>query len=402
MVGEPLIPEVGVLALPYHRFGTSWMTPHHVISRLAYYFQVVWMEPAHHWREIGALSARRAAIARLRPGLLPGLDVYVPEPWLFDSYRSRWLQRFMLKARVRRGWERLRRRGCRSQVLYLWHYQFEAALEAASYDLSLYHIDDEYSFTPDPPPMPALERRVIGAVDQVFAISPRLLERKGGINPHMAFAPEAVDYRLYSTPAPEPADLASIPHPRIGYTGTIKVQLDWHLLRGLAERYPAWSFVFVGPKRLDPETGAIAEAMERLGNVHFLGEKRVKEVAAYPQHFDACIMPYLVDNYTHNIFPLKLHEYLACGKPVIGSRIRSLLDYDAVIALAGSLDEWSEQLTDALAPAAFTPGAIAARQEAARLADWSDRTYEIARIICERLGPQYTSRLRRLVIETPI
>ena len=391
-----------MLALPYHRYGTSWMTPHHVMSRLAHYFQVVWLEPAHHWREIGSLPAHRAAIDRLQPGLLPGFDVYVPEPWLFNIHSPGWLHRFMFTARVRRAWKRLQRSGCRTRVLYLWHYQFEAALEAAGYDLSLYHIDDEYSFTPDPPPMPSIERRVIEAVDQVFAISPRLLERKGGINRHMAFAPEAVDFRLYSTPAPAPPDIASIPHPRIGYTGTIKVQLDWRLMRSLAERHPAWSFVFVGPHRLDAETGAIAAAMARLPNVHFLGEKRVKEVAAYPQHFDACIMPYLVDNYTHNIFPLKLHEYLASGKPVIGSPIRSLLDYDGLIGLASSLDEWSELLTAALAPAALASGAVAARQEAARRADWSDRTFEIARIICERLGPQYRSRLRRLVVETPI
>ena len=37
-------------------------------------------------------------------------------------------------------------------------------------------------------------------MDNVSAISPVLMERKGGINPHMTFAPEGVDFALYSTP----------------------------------------------------------------------------------------------------------------------------------------------------------------------------------------------------------
>jgi glycosyltransferase involved in cell wall biosynthesis len=377
------------------------MTPHHVMSRLASYFQVLWLEPAHHWRELRVLSARRSGIEFHRPGLPPGFDIYVPEFWLFDINRPSWLQRFLLAARTRQGWRRLRGRGCTDLVLYLWHYQFEAALRTPHHQ-SLYHIDDEYSFSPHPPPMSDAERRVIGAVDQVFAISPRLLERKGGINPRTEFAPEGVDYRRYATPVPAPEDIASIPPPRIGYSGWVKVQLDWPLLRALAARHPEWSFVFVGPERLDAPSTAIVADLRRMPNVHFLGPKSVKELAAYPQHFDACIMPYLVNDYTHNIYPLKLHEYLASGKPVIGSPIRTLLDFREVVALASTLDDWSERLAESLTGAALAPAAVLARQTTARRFDWSELTFDIARTICERLGPQYAGRLRKLVVDTTI
>src|SRR5258705_4212509 len=30
---------------------------------------------------------------------------------------------------------------------------------------------------------------------------------------------------------------------------------------------------------------------------------------SYPQHFDCCVMPYAVTNYTESIYPMKLHEY---------------------------------------------------------------------------------------------
>ena len=343
----PLIPDVGILALPYHHFGSRWLTPHHVMTRLASYFHVLWLEPAHHWREIQSLTARRQAIPKLVYSIPSSFHVHISEPWLPDMHRPSWMRRMLSAARIRRGWGVLKHQGCRKLVLHLWHYQFESALAVGRQNLSLYHIDDEYSFSPEPPPMDPGELRVLRAVDQVFAISPGLMERKGGVNPHMTCIPEGVDYRLYSTPVPEPVDIATIPHPRIGYTGTLKLQLDWLLLRDLARRHPRWSFVFVGPRVLNGELGAIVDEMSHLGNVHLLGQKTIRDLAAYPQHFDVCIMPYLVNGYTNNIYPLKLHEYLASGRPVVGSPVRSLKDFSKVIALATTPDEWSCSLATA-------------------------------------------------------
>ena len=194
--GIPLLPDVGVLALPYHRFSARWMTPHHVMTRLASYFHVVWLDPSHGWREAREQPARRRAAAKLLRTLPKAFDIYVSEPWLFDVHRPAWLRRRLFETRMSRAWRRLEARGCRTLVLHLWHHQFERALQMNRSHLSLYHIDDEYSFSPDPPPMAPAERRVIEKVDQVFVISPGLMERKRGINPHMGFAPEGVDYSL--------------------------------------------------------------------------------------------------------------------------------------------------------------------------------------------------------------
>jgi glycosyltransferase involved in cell wall biosynthesis len=398
----PLLPEVGLLAMPYHHFDSSWMTPHHLLTRLASYFQVIWLEPAHHWREAPDLNDRQQTIEQLTHKLPPSFHVYVPEPWLPDVYRLSWLRHLLLCARVRRGWRRLEGLGCSTRVLYLWHYQFEPAFAVHRQDLSLYHIEDEYSFAREPPPMDLRELKLLREVDQVFVHSPQLMERKGWINPNTAFVPNGVDYRLYSTAVPEPRDIASIPHPRIGYTGNLKTQLDWRLLRDVATRRPEWSFVFVGPRlSLTAEDRALLDEMSRRKNVYLLGEKSVKALAAYPQHFDVCIMPYVLNGYTQNIYPLKLHEYLASGRPVVGSPIRSLKDFHEVIALASSADEWCEALASALTPAAGAPAAAAARQNIARQYDWSELTYTIARTICERLNPELVKRIEKVTIDTP-
>jgi glycosyltransferase involved in cell wall biosynthesis len=394
---SPLFSDVGILALIYHNWDSVWMTPHHVLTRLAHYFHIVWSEPPHGWRDVyQSLGKKRISTVNSDFSIPPGFQLYIPEPWLPKFYRPDWLSRFTFGQRLRQGARLLKRKGCRKFVLYLWHPQFEPALYSYGFDLKLYHIDDDYSFLPTPPPIDPGEVRVLSSVDQVFVVSPRLLERKGGINPHTTLMPEGVDYQLYATPSTEPDDLAGIPRPRIGYTGNLKAQLDWSLLRELVRRHSEWQFVFVGPPKAHPGVGELMSEMSQRTNVHFLGPKSVTTLASYPQHFDVCIMPYRVNEYTNNIYPLKLHEYLASGRPVVGSPIRSLQDFSNVIALADGLEEWSHTLARALEPTALCPQTIAVRQKIARDHDWGELLHSLARTICDRLGPEYSEQLRAL------
>jgi glycosyltransferase involved in cell wall biosynthesis len=292
----------------------------------------------------------------------------------------------MFDSRLQRARNLLISRGCRKIILYIWRPEFGCALNSIPFDLSCYHIDDEYSFSDVELEIDPGEAAMIKKVDQVFIHSPGLMEKKGTINPHTTFIPNGVDFTAYANPAPEPHDLASIPRPRIGYTGYIKKQLDWPLILELAKRHKEWSFVFVGPKSPHPEILAALQELSSFHNVYFLGAKSTWALAAYPQHFDACIMPYRVNAYTNNIYPLKLHEYLASGRPIVSSLIRSLREFSKVIALANGFEEWSNALTRTLEPAASCPEAAAARRRIACEFDWNKLAQVIAQSLCDSLG----------------
>jgi len=142
------------------------------------------------------------------------------------------------------------------------------------------------------------------------------------------------------------------------------------------------------------------ETLSRRPNVHFLGAKSSAELAQYPQHFDVCTMPYVVDGYTDNIYPLKLHEYLACGRPVVGTPIRSLKDFSQVIiGLASGLEEWSAALSAGLALQSASSAAASARQAVASQYDWSVLIHRIAATICAQLGADVAARLRRIDVD---
>lgn len=379
--GEPQFRDIGVIAVVPNRWTDPWMPRHQLLSRIARWYHVAWVDPAPHWRLV--LKDRgRFRVRDTQPA--PGVTEIAHNVPSF--HKAPWLRDAALGARLRRARRLLRRNGARSIVLYLWRPEYEPALSLVEHDVSCYHIDDEYTFSTDDRPVPAHEERLLRAVDRVFIHSEALLRKKGGLNPNTLSVPNGVDYDAFAAPAPEPPDLRDIPRPRIGYAGWLKRQLDWDLLLELASAHPVWSFVFVGPRKAHTEIDEPVRALEALPNVHFLGRKSVAELARYPQHFDACIMPYRVDGYTQYIYPLKLHEYLASGRPVVGSPLPALEPFGDVVALPRNAHEWSAALEEALSPGMNAADVRAARQEIARAHDWLPLARQVAGAIAHAAG----------------
>jgi glycosyltransferase involved in cell wall biosynthesis len=378
--------KVGVVALVPDQWKPCWESRHQVLSRLAGYFPVVWVNHPHGWRDCFSALQQRLASSTVYPTTTEALQIYQPEPWLPLLGRPAWLARLTSQQRLKRAIDLLRARGCTRFVLYIWRPEFASAVREIQHDLSIYHVDDEYSFSPTEIEVSLAERRLFESVGQVFIHSPALIRKKGEFNPNTEFVPNGVDYKLYATAVPEPEDLRNIPRPRIGYVGTLKRMLNWPLLLELSASHPQWSFVFVGPKGPHREIEGMLELMSRRPNVHFLGGKPTDCLGGYPQHFDVCTMPYQVDDYTKYIYPLKMHEYLASGKPVVSAPIRSVEEFRDVIALAKTSEDWSRALENALSSEENAPNRCAQRQRVAREHDWELLVDRIARTIARRLG----------------
>jgi hypothetical protein len=385
----PMLPDVGVLALVPEPWSVVWQLRHQILRRLARYFHVVWANPPLHWRSTLNGMWRPQAERHAHP---PGFHVHSAEVWLPKFYRSSWLASLTSRLRLEHARNILTRAGCEAILLSLWRPEFADAIRHLPSCQSCYHIDDEYSFSEVEVPLGDQERTLIAQVDQVFVSSPGLRLKKGGINRHTAFIPNGVDYAAYAAIYPEPADLATIPRPRIGYCGVLKLQLDWPLLLRLTQLRPNWSFVFVGPIQ-DPGTKRAVQQLAAQPNVHLLGCKPAYELPPYPQHFDVCVMPYRVTDYTRYIYPLKLHEYLATGRPVVGVPIPSLECFADVMTLARDAEGWIVALDEALTAAANSPARQAARRAIARNHDWEGLVRHMARVLAKRLGPSYVRRL---------
>ena len=63
-------------------------------------------------------------------------------------------------------------------------------------------------------------------------------------------------------------------------------------------------------------------------NIFFLGKKKHSELQNYIKNFDCGIMPYKINKFTDAIYPAKLNELLAVGKPVISTNIYEVSFYN--------------------------------------------------------------------------
>ena len=383
MANSPLIPEVGVIALVADDWSREWMSRHQILTRLANYFQVVWVNPSPEWRH----NFKRQEIkADQTPAMASGFQVYEAELWFPKFYRPRKIAAYIFQKRLERARDLLRKRGCRKIVLYIWRPEFAESLEALKADLSCYHIVDEYTFSDVDLPNTEQEQELLRRVDQVFVHTQALLEKKGTSNPHVSLIPNGVAYNSFATPLPEPGRLQRIPHPRIGYAGYLKKTLDWNLLSALSEKHPDYSFVFVGARKNEELTNRAVEELSRRANMHFVGHVTTAQMPFFPQHFDVCMMPYLLNDYTRYVYPLKLHEYLASGRPVVASPTRLLQEFQGTIQLATGIQEWSDAISKALQPEANSAEVREIRQAIARKHDWNLLIKQITQILCRRLN----------------
>ena len=380
----PSAPQVGVIALVPENWDSIWMPRHQVLTRLARYFDVVWINPARGWREYWHLKGVNHLQRTEFREVLPGFTVMTPGRMLARFHQPAWLRRATLARTLKDARAYLARRKTKRLALYLWRPEFAEALQLIPHDASYYHIDDEYSFADVARPNDPQEIQLLRSVHQVIVHSQGLLKKKGSINPHTALIPNGVDYRAFSTKQAEPPDLAAVPAPRIGYAGLIKRQLDLGLLVRLARAQPGWSFVLVGPVgNVSGKEAALAE-LRALPNVHFLGYKPVNQLAAYVQYMDVCLMCYEVNDYTNCIYPLKLHEYLAAGRPSVASPIASVLEHSDIITLARSDEEWLAGIARALAQSSSFENER--RRRRASSYDWDILVEKLAQIFCERLN----------------
>jgi len=376
--------SLGIIALVVDNWQGLVTVRHHVLRRLAQRFPVEWVEPALNWREF-VRPSQPAFFARDRwsePS--PSLEVLAAGFRHPVLHRPRWAANASTRSRLALARRRLLQRGAQRIALYIWRDEFAEALDLVPHDFSCYHIDDEYSFSDLDLPNSAAEIDLIRRVDQVIVHSRTLFEKKAGLNPNTALVPNGADYSLFATPRPPAsAELASIPHPRIGYTGVVKKQLDLGLLVRLAMARPQWSFVLVGPVlNVDGKHEELA-TLGRLPNVHLLGHQPQSEMPGYVQHFDVCLLPYDLTGYTRYIFPLKLHEYLAAGRPTVSSPVDAVRDFADVVSLANTDAEWLAAIEAGL-ERREDPTLIEARRAVARAYDWDLLVEKIARLFPER------------------
>jgi glycosyltransferase involved in cell wall biosynthesis len=268
----------------------------------------------------------------------------------------------------------------RSPLLWSFVPQAEALIDVLEPSQVLYYIDDDHAAKAgiDAGSFLAAEARFARRADAVLASAPELVTRMRTLNDNVHYAPNVADTRLFATalePGPVDPAVAALSGPRIVFIGAIlAAKIDIALMVELARSRPQWSFAFVGPVGPgDPRTDV--SALTSLANVHMLGYRPYEQLPSVLRGADAAIVPYLLDGEMRSVFPMKIYEYLAAGRPVVATPLDTLTDVPDVLQ-AATAEEFAARVDEAIAN--DTPEARGGRSQRAQAHSWESRLDQIA------------------------
>jgi glycosyltransferase involved in cell wall biosynthesis len=193
--------------------------------------------------------------------------------------------------------------------------------------------------------------------------------------------PHAVDFAHFNAALQRntrPADLPDDGTPVIGYVGALSDWVDFDLIAATARAFPNCHVVLVGP------TVRAMDALQSLPNLRWLGRKPFAEIPDYVRWFDVALIPFLVNDLTVGVDPIKLREYLCTGRPCVCTPLPEIEKLRDLVYLAPTASDFIAQVGRALAEK--DPEPVEARIQNARAADWPIRINEIRDILNRSLS----------------
>ena len=167
---------------------------------------------------------------------------------------------------------------------------------------------------------PRLEQVALKQATLRIATSQDLVEQLSSTQYPFTLFANAADVDLFRKAAHDgtvPPELqGTIKGPVIGYMGNICLRIDYDLVYKIAKRFPDHTLLMVGPRN---DARHHDYDFEALGNVIFTGPKNIRQLPDYLRCMDCTILPFKVNALTKSIYPLKINEYLAGGKPVVST-----------------------------------------------------------------------------------
>ena len=270
--------------------------------------------------------------------------------------------------------------------------------------LTIYYcIDDLASSSHEARKIAKSEQALFKEADLVFVTSERLRQRAAQLSDRVHLFPFAVNLGVFEKSRESreatPPDLAALKRPVAGYVGGLHQWVDQDLLAAIAIRLPKINFALVGPEQTD------ISRLKALPNVHLFGQRPHAELPRYVAGFDVGLVPYRITEYTANVYPTKLNEYLVMGIPVVATDLAEIRrfngEHGAIVRIAESVDAFVTAVKEAVS-AVPLPSEVARRIEVAESNSWERRLEKMSALVDSELAARqarttgWEERLRRI------
>lgn len=170
-----------------------------------------------------------------------------------------------------------------------------------------------------------LESLQLNEIDLLIGSSLELLEMDIA-EEKKCYLPHGVDFEHFET-AEQPAG-NNTDNITVGFFGILDEWIDLELMAGMARLRPDWNFCILGPHRCD------VSALQGIPNVELAGAVPYAELPARAARFDVGLIPFIINELTLAVNPLKMMEYFAMGIPVVSTPLPEVVRLGDLVAIA--------------------------------------------------------------------
>jgi len=215
-----------------------------------------------------------------------------------------------------------------------------------------------------------------------------LYNEKKTVNPNTYYTPNAGDPdhfgRVMDNDLPVPAEIGKLPKPLIGFYGAVSdYKVDLELVVSLAHEKPDYNFILIGQVGVSDRRTDIKE-LKSLPNIFLPGPRPYLDLPGFIKGCDALMIPYRINEYTRGCYPIKFHEMLATGKPVVITRLEALAEFHHLVYTADSKQQFIDFISQALHET--DPKKAKMRVAAARENTWDMKVERLKDVVESALG----------------
>jgi len=375
--------EYNFIVLAPNKWDGTWMNRQHIFSLLGKSHNVVYSNgPLFYWdyklkryKETSFLSqvSKCNNITLVEFGKIL---TRVPRFKLLDRFIK-----FSFKRQIKKNLDPEKK-----TVLYIFNPLFSEYIDLIEHDLLVYHPYDDFSKLYSKGIAAGGDKRLATDSNLVITTSNMLKQTYEKHSQYVHFVPNGVDYELFSNPSLSGTEITeSHAKLKVGYTGSINSKIDVALLFNIFKQLDQVEFFVIGSEGdLDSFQKPEMELLKSLPNVHLLGKKILADVPNYMRIMDINIIPYRTDpdSFANAGYPLKLHEYFAVGKPIICSPIDSAFEFQDVLHIKNTAEQWVDCICSIQINAnEFSDDMQEIRRNVAKENTWQNRASKIESLI---------------------
>ncbi len=308
---------------------------------------------------------------------------YVFSPLFLPFHGISWIDRFnntFLRFQIKTICRFLK---MKDPILWLENVRAADLLNSFEDSFKIYHVSDLFendTYTSDRHGQIRREKQIYEQSDIVICVSHQLYDFKKANRNDVYYIPHGVDVDAFEKAmngSPPLQITKDISKPIAGYFGTLTAHNDIELWEYCARQLKNVSFVFAGQI-----TGGDYSNLQNMPNVHFIGKIPYEQIPILCSQFDVGMLAWKTGKWIESCNPLKMLEYMACGKPIVSVPIKEAEQYADLIGVARHKEEFCKKLNEAIE--SDNPEKVTQRLEIARRHSWQTHAEQISDIISQK------------------